>query len=166
MVGSTSPHKLEAVREACRILGLSATVDGAKTLSGQSEQPVGFDETFRGAINRATSIKIRFPRSIAIGIESGIFRFLPEAPTTLDIAAIVLLTPDGREVLTTSEGVQFPEHCVKVAEDCGFLSTTVGSIVAESIGGDPTDPHATLTNGRVTRAMTLVNALKTALLQL
>jgi len=85
---------------------------------------------------------------------------------TLDIAVLVILTPDGRQIITTSEGVQFPEECVRIAEKLGFKTTTVGSIITEKLGGDPTDPHSVLTKGKVTRTMTLVDALTVALQQL
>ncbi len=161
-LGSTSTHKLDAVHQACQKLGLGAVVSGVKTSSGQNEQPVGFDETFGGALTRASSAKSQTPDSIAVGIESGIFRF----GVTLDIAVIVVLTPDGQQIVTTSEGIQFPEECVRLAEERGFKTTTVGSVITEQLGGDPTDPHSVLTKGKVTRTMTLVDALTTALQQL
>ena len=163
IIGSTSTHKLDAVRQACQKLGLEAVVSGVKTSSGQNEQPVGFDETFGGALTRAMSAQSQKPDEIAIGIESGIFRF---GIMTLDMAVIVVLTPDGQQIVTTSEGVQFPEECVKIAEERGFDTTTVGSIITEQLGGDPTDPHSALTKGKVTRTMTLVDALTIALKQL
>jgi non-canonical (house-cleaning) NTP pyrophosphatase len=161
-LGSMSTHKLNAVRQACRELGFDFVVSGVKTSSGQNEQPVGFDETFGGALNRATSAKSQDHDSIAIGIESGIFRF----GVTLDIAVIVILTPDGRQIVTTSEGIEFPEEYVEIAEERGFETTTVGSVITERLSGDPTDPHSVLTKGKVTRTKTLVDALKTALHQL
>jgi len=142
-LGSTSTHKLEAVRQACRKLGLEAIVSGVKTSSGQNEQPVGFDETFSGAFTRATSAKAQKPDGIAIGIESGIFRF-GATLITLDIAVIVLLTSNGRQIVTSSEGIQFPEKFVRIAEGRGFKTTTVGAVITEQFGDDPTDPHSTL----------------------
>lgn len=164
-LGSTSAHKLDAVRQACQKLELSSVVFGVKTSSGQNEQPVGFDETFSGALTRAISAKSQDPDGIAIGIESGIFR-LGTTSVTLDFAIIVVLTSDGRQIITTSEGIQFPEDCVKIAEERGFKTTTVGSVITEKLGGDPTDPHSVLTKGKVTRTMTLIDALVTALQQL
>ncbi len=164
-LGSTSSHKLEAVRKACQRLGVEAVVSGVKTSSGQNEQPVGFEETFNGALTRATAAKAEGAGSIAVGIESGIFRF-GSPSVTLDIAVIVVLTIDGRQIVTTSEGIRFPEEYVKVAEGRGFQNTTVGSVITEQLGGDPTDPHSVLTQGKVTRSMTLVDALVVALRQI
>lgn len=164
-IGSTSIHKLNAVRQACLKLQIEAVVSGIKTSSGQNEQPVGFDETFRGALTRATFAK-KNTTSVAIGIESGIFRFNVDTPVTLDIAIVVALTNDGKRIITTSEGMYFPEEYVGIAEERGFETTTVGSVIAERLGGDPTDPYTTITKGKMTRTMTLVDALTTALRQL
>ncbi len=164
-LGSASTHKLDAVRQACERLGLEAIVSGVKTSSGQNEQPVGFDETLAGALTRGTTAQTQKPEAVAIGIESGIFRF-GATPITLDIAVIVVLTNDGRQIITTSEGIQFPEEYVRIAEKRGFKTTTVGSVITEHLGGDPTDPHSVLTKSKVTRTKTLVDALVIVLRQL
>jgi non-canonical (house-cleaning) NTP pyrophosphatase len=165
ILGSASPHKLEAVREACKILGLQGEVSGRKTSSGQPEQPVGFEETFSGALTRAIFAKEQDPASIAIGIESGIFRFGKTTPLTLDISVIVLIDHDGRRIVSTSEGMQLPEEYVRIAEERGFERVTVGSVIAEHLGGDPADPHSILSKGKISRAMTLIDALVIALRQ-
>lgn len=166
-LGSTSAHKLDALRQACSILGHDAVViNGTKTSSGQNEQPVGFDETHNGAWRRAILAQKTDEGSIGVGIESGIFRFGKDKSLTLDIAVVVVLTVEGRRIITTSQGVEFPEEYVRIAEERGFAYTTVGSVITEKLGGDPTDPHSTLTNGKVTRSATLVDALVVALRQI
>jgi len=54
----------------------------------------------------------------------------------------------------------------EIAKECGFATTTVGSVIVEKLNGDPTDPQSTLTNGIVSRAKTLVDGLVVALAQL
>lgn len=166
VVGSTSAHKLNAVKQACAQIGLKTVISGVKTSSGQNEQPVGLDETLKGAVTRAKSAKTQHPDSIAIGIESGIFHGSGKTPTTLDIAVVVMLSPDGRRIVTTSPGIEFPEKYVHIAKERGFKTTTVGSVIAEKRGGDTTDPHFTLSNGRISRKKTLIDGITTALLQL
>lgn len=166
ILGSTSKHKLEALKKACELLKLEANISGIKTESGQNEQPVGFEETFQGALTRAQAAQTHAPTNFAVGIESGIFNFNVDKPTTLDIATIIILTPDGKRIVASSMGVQFPEEFVKIAEQRGFTKNTVGSVIAAKLGGDATDPHSTLTHGKITRSATLVGALVTALSQL
>ena len=166
-LGSTSFHKIEAVKQACQQLGLLASVVGVKAASGQNEQPVGLNETYQGAASRAQGAKAQNPEAVAVGIESGIFITNNEQlPLTIDVAVIVVLTPDNRRIVTTTSGVVFPEDCVAIAKERGFATTTAGSVIAEKLGGDSTDPHSTLTKGAVSRTQTLVAGLVIALAQL
>ncbi|NTW15186.1 MAG: hypothetical protein HGA38_02320 [Candidatus Moranbacteria bacterium] len=99
---------------------------------------------------------------IGIGIENGIIRFggVDGRRFPIDIAIIVLLLPDGREYVSVSEGMRFPEACVAEAEKRGFGTTTVGSVFSERFGGDPTDPHTVMSGGRVSRRKILTEGLK------
>lgn len=166
VVGSMSRHKLDAVRWACDRIGMiSAIVSGIRTDSGQNEQPVGFDETFDGASARARSVKDRYPDRVAIGIESGIFRIGEDDPVTCDMAVVVVLTEHGVRIMTTSSALVIPERFVEMAESRGFGNTTVGSVIASELGGDPADPHSLLTGGLVSRMETLADALCVVLSQ-
>ncbi len=167
-VGTTSKHKLTAVAKACKKIKMkSVMINGVKTDSGQDEQPVGFEATYNGAFTRAqAATQHNIDYDIAIGIESGIFPFQSESRNiTFDMAVIVILTKEGKQIMTTSSGVLFPEEYVSWARTAGFKTTTVGSMITRNLGGDPTDPHSTLTNGKVTREDTLVEALAIALKQ-
>ena len=166
VVGSMSRHKLDAVRWACDRIGMiSAIVSGIRTDSGQNEQPVGFDETFDGASARARSVKDRYPDRVAIGIESGIFRIGEDDPVTCDMAVVVVRTEPGVRIMTTSSALVIPERFVEMAESRGFGNTTVGSVIASELGGDPADPHSLLTGGLVSRMETLADALCVVLRQ-
>ena len=165
-VGSTSQHKLGAVRNACETLGLDAIIVGVAAASGQDDQPVGLEATYYGALARAIAAQAGNPHSITIGIEGGYLRCGGPAPITLCVAIVAVLLPDGRRIITTSNSILLPEEHVLEAERRGCKLTTVGAVIAEKLGGDPTDPHTTLTGGRITRTMTLTNALIIALQQL
>lgn len=162
-IGTTSIHKVDALREACARVGVFVDeLVKCKTESGVNEQPVDFEETYTGAKNRAEKARIAQPDcDLWIGIESGIFR---GKNVTIDVAVIVILSADGSENVTTSEGILFPEAFVIEAEALGFATTTVGSIITKHLGGDKTDPHSTLTNGRRTRKEMLTNGIATALI--
>lgn len=165
VLGSTSMHKLEAVRKACERLGIEADISGVKTSSGQNEQPFELRKTFSGALARAEQVRAKNPATLSIGIESGIAHIDVRTQTVVDIAVIVLITLDNRQIVTTSAGIVFPWDYVKTAESRGFKLTTVGSVIAEKFGGDPADPHSILTGGRVSRTMILTDALVLALSQ-
>lgn len=161
-VGSTSKHKLEAVRLACANLDLSYYVFGLDTKSGQNEQPIGFEETFSGALTRAKYMQSIFPEDIAIGIESGIIAIDKPLPISLDFAVVVALFEE-QMVVTTSNGMVFPQKYYKAAKRKGFEKATVGSVIASKLGGDGTDPHSILSDGVLSRQETLVKAIEVAL---
>jgi non-canonical (house-cleaning) NTP pyrophosphatase len=165
LVGSTSPHKIEAVRLACAQIGLVADVIGVNTDSHQYEQPLGIDSTFMGANIRAYFTLNDYPDCVCIGIESGIV-CVGNYKHYLDIAYIVIARSNAEPIVATTPSIEFPSEYYDEARKRGFKDTTVGSVIAEKLGGDPTDPYAALTKGRVTRVDTLVAGLVPALKQL
>lgn len=166
VVGTMSRHKLSSVEEASRRLGFeNVEVVGCTTISGVNEQPVNMNDTATGAVNRARQARVSVPNaSMWIGIESGVFR-APDHHISVDLAVIVVMKPDGTCVFATSPGITFPEHFVVEAEREGFVTTTAGSVIAECLGCDGTDPHSGLTDGRVTRLETLIQGVMIAFRQ-
>ena len=73
--------------------------------------------------------------------------------------------PDGKSFMSTSAGVEFPKEAVETARFKGFDSTTVGSVIAETMGGSSTDPHSFLTGGKVSRKEILSQAIESVLAQ-
>ncbi len=166
-LGSDSALKKEAVEIALRKIGLRYEVHCFETSSGQNAQPCETGETLTGALTRAQAALESYPEAkAAVGIESGIFRITLDKPLTIDYAYIVILTNDGRRIISHSPAVPFPEAYVVIAEKRGFDTTTVGTVIAEKIGGQSNDPHSTVTDGRVSRVDTLVAGLEIALCQI
>lgn len=167
-LGTTSQHKLSAVLDACASLGLDVDVVGYKVSSRINEQPVGVGEGVEGSYNRAQEAYSQSGgESYCVGIESVIVFDLDGKSFVFDIAFIVIIAPGGEIVAkATTPGVMFPDDAFRVAKKRGFDTTTVGSVIAEQCGGNGTDPHAILTEGRVTRTETLVAGLIIALKQI
>jgi len=162
LVQGASPHKIEAVRQA---VGPLHQVEGIRCeYTKVNEQPVGFAETLRGALARARAVSAHSqPTDIAVGIESGILR---SGGFSIDLAVVVMIHgADKREVVSTTTGIMFPETFVLKAEALGFSTTTVGSVIAQEVDCDGTDPHSYLTQGRVSRLDTLVQGVRSALFQ-
>lgn len=171
IVGSTSEHKIEAVKEALLRLGVEAEVVGVKTESGVNEQPVGFKEIYQGALNRARELYEKYPDDIRVGTENGIVGWGTCSknevfdPHFFDLALIVVMLPDGAMYRALSSGIEFSEEYVYDPE-LNFAQATVGSIIAKKLGGDKTDPHKTLTHGRVRRKETLIEGVRLAFAQI
>lgn len=159
-LGSTSAHKFEALKEACARIGVETEIKTSPAESEINAQPYGFNETYQGALNRAKHAQTENPKSVAIGIENGI---IPLDDKFIDLAVIIVLMPDGRSFVGTSAGIEFPKEAVEAARLRGFDSTTAGDVIAETMGGSGTDPHSTLTHGKISRKEILVDAIATVL---
>ncbi len=164
-LGSESPIKLAAIAEACRALNLEATISGIKVDSEQNEQPYGFEEIYSGAYARAENAMSLDERAITMGIESGIVSFSSFGLIRYMDIAVVAILDDFPVSWSTTPALEIPEKYFQIVKQRGFKQT-VGSIIAEELGGDKTDPHSILTNGSITRKETLVCGIITALRQL
>lgn len=137
------------------------------------EQPVGMQETFHGAWKRAEFLtKKHNGNIIAVGIESGIFplRTLSDevednAYDVLDIGVIVVMSPGKPAIVVNTVGVLFPGRYVRKAMEKGFATTTVASVITEELGGNKSDPHFTLSGGKISRVTLLSDALRLAFQQ-
>lgn len=160
-VGSTNPIKAKAVEDACRELGLKACLTVVNVGSCVSLQPVGQEETERGARYRARVARDRAPGTFSIGMENGIREIAPDRWE--DWAVIVAIHPNRTEVLVNSLAVAVPVDVVKEAQSRGFTTTTVGAVLAEHYGCFADDPHAFLTVGARSRRSILKDAIIAAL---
>jgi len=140
---------------------------GYKCDSLVSEQPIGFDETVRGAKNRLAALMGQLGESpdvdVVVAIENGIMKALGgDEEVWVDIAVVVLTElGTGAESLATSAGVQFPaEHVGTWAE--GGAEGTVGEVIAEALGCNKQDPHAALTRAAFSRSKLLEHAIRVA----
>ena len=165
-LGSKSRQKEVAVQNACDGLSIEYQLKTFKTRSRQNAQPIGLVQIFQGAFTQARATKAKAPESISLGIENGLVIFEAEPQIALDIAVVVALSPEGNLYVTNTVGVPFPLKYVTAAENRGFKKHTAGSAISKALGGDPTDPHSTITNGFINRSALLTDAIMLALSQL
>lgn len=173
-VGSTSEHKLGAVRDACEALGIDAEVVGVAVISDVDEQPDGVLFTTCGALARVNNIDRRDHRiggetpfdgkgDLLFGIENGIVR-MPNK-RVIDHGVVFMKTRSGKEYVATSAGLEVSGEDTAHAEYRGFGKHTVASVTAERTGCDPKDATPYYTGGRVTRRELLAQAAKVVLAQ-
>jgi non-canonical (house-cleaning) NTP pyrophosphatase len=168
VVGSTSEHKLRAVREALDELSIKAEVTGAAVPSGVNEQPVKTaerDEILEGAMNRASLAHEGGVFDISIGIENGIeSQKTDKLAFVSEFARVVLLRPKDT-FIATSAGHPVNIIDAEEARRRGFDKHTVASVTAERTGCDATDATPHYTGGRMTRVECLKQAVKLVLCQ-
>lgn len=88
-VGSTNPVKIDAVRAVLGPLSRHATISGIAVASTVPDQPVGDDETIRGALARAEAALAATGADFGVGIEGGIVNEKGGGMRTCAWAAIV-----------------------------------------------------------------------------
>ena len=125
-VGSTNPVKIEAVREGFeKVLG-AVEVVGVDVNSNVSSHPIGLEETYLGALNRAKNAFEKVQCSYGVGIEAGLIKVEEHY---IDVHVCVVF--DGiRETVGLSQGFEYPKI---VAEK--VLEGIEGGKIAEKISG-------------------------------
>lgn len=142
-LGSTSAIKLQALKEVWP----DAHVVGVKTSSGVPEQPVGKEQTKKGAVNRAYGA-VQSARQVGVselligcGIENGMWK---EGKHCVDGAAIVFCCGAEEEVLWT-DTLRIPKDFEPKGKDGRWAACD--------------DPHIIVTEGKRSRKNFLVEAL-------
>lgn len=105
-VGSTNPVKIAAVRAVLAAAGASADVSGVGVASTVRDQPVGDDETIRGALARARAVRDATDAELGVGIEGGVVELPDGSMRTCAWAAIV--DAEGRTGIGGSLAMPLP----------------------------------------------------------
>jgi non-canonical (house-cleaning) NTP pyrophosphatase len=155
IVGSLSPIKLEAVRIG---FGPGFEVVGVDVKSDVPDQPFGIEIIEYGATNRCRRSAIADPTGdIFIGMESGLIH--SGLATWFDSAAIAHCRRRGKIIIDHTDRLVIPDKYIDLVK---MANCTVGQAVESCLGGDPKDPHTTLSNrSRLDRISEAVWTIKT-----
>jgi inosine/xanthosine triphosphatase len=88
-VGSTNPVKIGAVRAVFAQIAPNARVEGIAVASSVPDQPVGDDETIRGAVARGIAAREALGADLGVGIEGGVADDGADGMRTCAWAAVV-----------------------------------------------------------------------------
>lgn len=110
-VGSKNPVKLRAVRRVfARVFG-EVEVISIEVSSGVSSQPFGFEETIRGAINRAKA-SFSDDLNFSVGIEAGLIP-VPLSLTGYFDIQITAIYDGNRLSLGAGPGFEYPPDVIR-----------------------------------------------------
>ncbi len=163
-VGSTNPVKVEAVRRAWRLVG-DAEIIPVEVESGVASQPRGFEETYRGALNRARGALERVGADYGVGIEAGIV----EAPTPtgwMDVQVAVVVDRGGVVGVGVSPGFEPPRSWIPRLLSGEPLGDVASRVLSRADIGRVLGLIGYLTRGAVTRLELSYYAVLMALIPL
>ncbi len=159
-IGSTSDSKVRAARAVFARAFPTAAVEAVAVPSAVRAQPIGDEETIRGALHRAQDARRIADADFGIGIEGGIH---PDSRGVWMCVWVAVVDREGREALGSGLRLRLPEWVARRA----LAGEEVGDIVDTLVGSE--DAHEAmgaigwLTQGLVDRQAALEQALAAAL---
>lgn len=114
-VGSGNPVKLAATRAVITRVAPDARVSGVSISSTVRDQPIGDDETMRGALARARGARDAVAADLGIGIEGGVVVGTGGSLRTCAWAAVV--SANGRESVGGSLAMPLPGRVAALIRD-------------------------------------------------
>ena len=148
-VGSRNPVKVSAVQSVVRQWSPLSVVEGVPAASGVPDQPVGDDETIRGAVQRARAARLALDADIGVGLEGGVVELEGGAMRSCAWAAVALR--DGREFVGGSLAMPLPPSVAALVRSGVELGHAMDSVT----GGRDTKHGAgavgILTHGMIDR---------------
>lgn len=129
-VGSTNPVKIAAVRGVLSRLVPDAEIQAIAVASTVSDQPVGDDETIRGALARARAAREAAGAQLGVGIEGGVVELDDGGMRTCAWAAVV--AADGRVGIGGSLAMPLPERVAGWIREGMELGHAMDRLVAET----------------------------------
>ncbi len=134
-VGSTNPVKVAAVRAVILRVAPLAQVTGVAVSSGVPDQPMGDDETQRGARTRAQAALAASEAMLALGLEGGVVA-LPDGRLRT-CAWAVAVDRAGREGVGGSLAMPLPAAVaarVRAGEELGVAMDVVARTSGTKVG--------------------------------
>jgi inosine/xanthosine triphosphatase len=117
-VGSRNPVKVAAVRAVLARVAPEADVRGIAVASTVPDQPVGDDETIRGAVARARAAREATGAELGVGLEGGVVVNANGSMRTCAWAAVV--GRDGREGVGGSLAMPLPTPVAALIREEGL----------------------------------------------
>lgn len=164
-LGSTSPAKVRAAEAAlARIHGRPVAVTAVSAPSGVPAQPVGSEETFRGALARARgALRLTPGALLGLGIEAGVERPLGETGPLHAGAWVVAVDGAGRTGTARSATFELPPHLAAAVAAGAELGTALDAGYGLTRAKDGPGAAGVLSRGLVDRSELYVQAILLAL---
>lgn len=126
-VGSRNPVKIAAARAVLTTIAPQARLEGIAVASSVPDQPMGDEETIRGARTRAEAARAELDADLGVGIEGGCVD-TPEGMRSCAWAVVV--SRDGRTGTGGSLAMPLPERVAAMIRDGIELGHAMDALIA------------------------------------
>lgn len=162
-MSTTSSLKHTALATAMERAGMMVRVDGAKVESRVNEQPMTFDETYEGAMNRHRALKeLGIAAAYYATVESGLHQ-VHKDQGVYGCSVVIVEPADGEARVGFALDVEFPQVML---DKVPAVYPDLGVLVQQEYDATEKDPFPYFTNGRLTRQETIENAVYNVAIQL
>lgn len=157
-VGSKNTAKVGGVALGARAYWPDAQVEGHEVESGVSVQPLGYEETMQGALNRARAVHALGGADLGVGLEGGVV----DIQGTPVMMSYVAVTDGVRSTVVPVTGMPLPKAWGEALQNGAELRPLVqaAGLPYDYIGG----VSAILSNNTISRDTTFAEGVKCALL--
>lgn len=156
-ISSKSPVKHSALSRGLRRAGIRVRTLGVEVVSGVSEQPASIEESYDGAMNRHASLKQAAHGDVAYyaTIESG-QHAVHKDHNVFGCSVVVLERAGGEQHVGIDLDVELPKL---MTDRIPSEFPDAGVLVQQVYGSTLKDPFPYFTNGKLTRARILEDAV-------
>lgn len=149
-VGSTNPTKIDPVKAVFSYHFKEVKVIGVSVPSGVREQPLGEEEMYQGALNRAQkAIQKVQEASYGVGIEGGIHKY---SFGWFEHSLVTIVNQEGEVGVGTSGGLVLPEIVIKRIHAGENLEEVMDDLFQTEKIGEGMGMFGLMTKGFVTRS--------------
>jgi non-canonical (house-cleaning) NTP pyrophosphatase len=163
LVATTSQLKLNGVRLGFRTAGILVAVYGTGADSGVSNQPVGWDETERGANHRLAEIGLIPGYNWYVGYEGGLLQEKRGHKWDWHGIGVALVSNTEKTTKSRSIGLQYPEEMIDLWQTGQY--SDLGHVAEQHYNAPGKDPYWVMTCGKYTRQQFTQAAIELALAQ-
>nr|MDO8099558.1 inosine/xanthosine triphosphatase [Candidatus Njordarchaeota archaeon] len=163
-VGTRNPVKVSAVAHiAEKLLHEKLDVIAVEVASSVPNQPVGLEQTIRGAVNRAKQAASSVPSAeFGIGIEAGLVKVPKTLTGYLDIQFAAIVDKKGKVTIGCGSGFEYPpevlNEVLSKGKEIGDVMESLTRIenIGERIGAIGFLSHGQLDRQRLTEQAILM----------
>ncbi len=160
-VGSTNKTKIDPVREVFSKHWKNIVVRGVKVDSGVDDQPMGDEEMYRGALNRARKALNSLPKAkFGVGIEGGLHK---RSYGWFEHSIVVIVDRQGKIGVGTSGGLVLPDKVIIRIHKGENLEEVIDHLFGTKKIGEGIGMFGIMTKGVVTRTSGVAHGVAFAL---